>query len=115
MNPAPSAGFIRFRGLSEWTHRVSPLPPGEGGGRSPRGEGAKDAQRLAPEPHPNPSPGGEGNGPRAGCFWLESSRGFPNQWRSDSTCWLGGGQPECRSLIRKTCVIAAARRYEISE
>ena len=43
---------------------------------------------------------------RAGCFWFESKRGFPNQWRSDSTCWLCGGQQECRSLIRKTCVIA---------
>jgi signal transduction histidine kinase len=43
---------------------------------------------------------------RAGCFWLESRRGFPNQLRSDSTCWLGGGQQECRSLIGKTCVIA---------
>ena len=43
---------------------------------------------------------------RAGCFWLESRLGFPNQLRSDSTCWLGGGQQECRSLIRKTCVIA---------
>ena len=43
---------------------------------------------------------------RAGCFWLESRFGFPNQLRSDSTCWLGGGQQECRSLIRKTCVIA---------
>jgi hypothetical protein len=44
--------------------------------------------------------------PRAGCFWLESRLGFPNQLRSDSTCWLGGGQQGCRSLIRKTCVIA---------
>ena len=43
---------------------------------------------------------------RAGCFWLESRLGFPNQLRSDSTCWLGGGQQGCRSLIRKTCVIA---------
>ena len=43
---------------------------------------------------------------KAGCFWLESRRGFPNQRRSDSTCWLGGGQQECRRLIRKTCVIA---------
>ena len=25
-------------------------------------------------------------------FWLESGLGFPNQLRSDSTCWLGGGQ-----------------------
>ena len=45
-------------------------------------------------------------GTRAGCFWLESRLGFPNQLRSDSTCWLGGGQQGCRSLIRKTCVIA---------
>ena len=43
---------------------------------------------------------------RAGCFWLELRLGFPNQLRSDSTCWLGGGQQGCRSLIRKTCVIA---------
>ena len=43
--------------------------------------------------------------PRAGCFWLELRLGFPNQLRSDSTCWLGGGQQGCRSLIRKTCVI----------
>ena len=44
--------------------------------------------------------------PRAGCFWLELRLGFPNQLRSDLTCWLGGGQQGCRSLIRKTCVIA---------
>ena len=44
-------------------------------------------------------------GSRAGCFWLESRLGFPNQLRSDLTCWLGGGQQGCRSLIRKTCVI----------
>jgi hypothetical protein len=29
---------------------------------------------------------------RAGCFWLESRFGFPNQLRSDSTCWRGGGE-----------------------
>ena len=34
----------------------------------------------------------------------EASR-FPNQLHSDSSCWLGGGQQGCRSLIRKTCVI----------
>jgi hypothetical protein len=32
--------------------------------------------------------------------------GFPNQRDFDSTCWLGGGQQECRGLIRKTCVTA---------
>src|ERR1700722_4100374 len=64
---------------------------------------------------------------RAGCFWLESRRGFPNQLRSDSTCWLGGGQQGCRRLIRKRDRVidavergemsrrAAARRYAISE
>ena len=41
--------------------------------------------------------------PRAGCLWLESMWGFPNRRGSDSTCWLGGGQQECRSHIRKTC------------
>jgi hypothetical protein len=50
--------------------------------------------------------GSSSPGTRAGCFWLESRQGFPNQLRSDSTCWLGGGQQGCRSLIRKTCVIA---------
>ena len=32
--------------------------------------------------------------------------GFPNQRDFDSTCWLGGGQQECQSRIRKTCVTA---------
>ena len=40
---------------------------------------------------------------RAGCLWLELMWGFPNRRGSDSTCWLGGGQQECRSHIRKTC------------
>src|SRR5271169_4832649 len=66
---------------------------------------------------------------RAGCFWLESRLGFPNQSRSDSTCWLGGGQqgmPKPYSQDLRDRVIdavergemsrrAAARRYEISE
>ena len=68
-------------------------------------------------------------GPRAGCFWLESRLGFPNQSRSDSTCWLGGGQqgmPKPYSQDLRDRVIdavergemsrrAAARRYAISE
>ena len=41
--------------------------------------------------------------PRAGCFWLELRRDSRIGWNSDSTCWLGGGQQECRSHIRKTC------------
>jgi len=67
--------------------------------------------------------------PRAGCFWLESRLGFPNQLRSDSTCWLGGGQqgmPKPYSQDLRDRVIdavergemsrrAAARRYAISE
>ena len=66
---------------------------------------------------------------RAGCFWLESRLGFPNQSRSDSTCWLGGGQqgmPKPYSQDLRDRVIdavergemsrrAAARRYAISE
>src|ERR1700735_1058419 len=66
---------------------------------------------------------------RAGCFWLESRFGFPNQLRSDSTCWLGGGQqgmPKPYSQDLRDRVIdavergemsrrAAARRYAISE
>jgi transposase len=66
---------------------------------------------------------------RAGCFWLESRLGFPNQLRSDSTCWLGGGQqgmPKPYSQDLRDRVIdavergemsrrAAARRYAISE
>src|SRR5271169_7248447 len=66
---------------------------------------------------------------RAGCFWLESRLGFPNQSRSDSTCWLGGGQqgmPKAYSQDLRDRVIdavergemsrrAAARRYAISE
>ena len=43
---------------------------------------------------------------RAGCFWLESRWGFPNRVDFDSTCWLGGGQQECRSRIRKICATA---------
>src|SRR5580704_12216031 len=41
---------------------------------------------------------------RAGCFWLESRWGFPNRGDFDSTCWLGGGQQECRSRTHKTYV-----------
>src|ERR1700722_16838382 len=66
---------------------------------------------------------------RAGCFWLESRLGFPNQLCSDSTCWLGGGQqgmPKPYSQDLRDRVIdavegggmsrrAAGRRYEISE
>src|SRR3984957_10516356 len=56
MNPAPSAGFFRFRGLSEWRYRVSLLNWGEGGGRSPRDEGARtrSASRLNLTPTPLP-------------------------------------------------------------
>ena len=43
-------------------------------------------------------------GIRAGCFWLESRLGFPNRGDFDSTCWLGGGQQECRSRTHKTYV-----------
>jgi sugar lactone lactonase YvrE len=39
-------------------------------------------------------------------FGLNRRRGFPNRIGSDSTCWLGGGQQECQSRIRKTCVSA---------
>ena len=40
-------------------------------------------------------------GARAGCFWLESRRGFPNQLRSDSTCWLGGGSRDAEGLFAR--------------
>ena len=52
-------------------------------------------------------------GPRAGCFWLESRLGFPNQSRSDSTCWLGGGQqgmPKPYSQDLRDRVIDAVER-----
>ena len=66
---------------------------------------------------------------RAGCGWVESELGFPNQRDFDSTCWLGGGQQEMAkpySQDLRDRVIdavkkgemsrrAAARRYEISE
>jgi hypothetical protein len=36
--------------------------------------------------------------------------GFPNRGHSDSTCWLGGSQLECRSHIRKTCATGLLMR-----
>ena len=56
-------------------------------------------------------------GPIAGCFWLESRLGFPNQSRSDSTCWLGGGQqgmPKPYSQDLRDRVIDAVERGEMS-
>src|SRR3984957_13438943 len=53
---------------------------------------------------------------RAGCFWLESRFGFPNQLRSDSTCWLGGGQqgmPKPYSQDLRDRVIDAVERGEM--
>jgi GNAT superfamily N-acetyltransferase len=38
-------------------------------------------------------------------FGLNRGWGFPNRGDFDSTCWLGGGQQECRIRIRKTCGI----------
>src|ERR1700735_348770 len=52
-----------------------------------------------------------GHAPRAGCFWLESRWGFPNRGDFDSTCWLGGGQQECRSRTHKTYVTGCLTRW----
>src|SRR3984957_13358707 len=54
---------------------------------------------------------------RAGCFWLESRLGFPNQLCSDSTCWLGGGQqgmPKPYSQDLRDRVIEAVERGKMS-
>ncbi len=55
-------------------------------------------------------------GIRASCFWIESELGFPNRGDFDSTCWLGGGQQECRSHSQdlRDRVIDAVKKGEMS-